>query len=24
MFMTGWIAGNAVKRPAIDPGFVLR
>jgi hypothetical protein len=24
MYMTGWIAGNAVKRPAIDPGFVLR
>jgi hypothetical protein len=24
MYMTGWIAGNAPKRPAIDPGFVLR
>jgi hypothetical protein len=24
MYMTGWIAGNAAKRPAIDPGFVLR
>lgn len=24
MYMTGWIAGNAGKRPAIDEGFVLR
>jgi len=24
MYMTGWIAGNAPKRPAVDPGFVLR
>ena len=24
MYMTGWIAGNAAKRPAIDEGFVLR
>jgi hypothetical protein len=24
MYMTGWIVGNAPKRPAIDPGFVLR
>ncbi len=24
MYMTGWIVGNASKRPAIDPGFVLR
>jgi hypothetical protein len=24
MYMTGWIAGNAAKRPAIDPGFELR
>jgi hypothetical protein len=24
MYMTGWIVGNAAKRPAIDPGFVLR
>ena len=24
MYMTGWIAGNAAKRPAVDPGFVLR
>jgi hypothetical protein len=24
MYMTGWIAGNAAKKPAIDPGFVLR
>ena len=24
MYMTGWIAANAAKRPAIDPGFVLR
>jgi Zn-dependent M28 family amino/carboxypeptidase len=24
MYMTGWIAGNAAQRPAIDPGFVLR
>jgi Zn-dependent M28 family amino/carboxypeptidase len=24
MYMTGWIAGNAATRPAIDPGFVLR
>jgi hypothetical protein len=24
MYMTGWIAGNAAKRPAIDAGFVLR
>jgi len=24
MYMTGWIAANAAKRPAIDEGFVLR
>lgn len=24
MYMTGWIAGNAAKRPAVDPDFVLR
>jgi hypothetical protein len=24
MYMTGWIAGNAARRPAIDQGFVLR
>ncbi len=24
MYMTGWIAANALKRPATDPGFVLR
>jgi len=24
MYMTGWIAGNSAKRPAIDQGFVLR
>lgn len=24
MYMTGWIAGNAAKRPAVDAGFVLR
>jgi hypothetical protein len=24
MYMTGWIAGNVAKRPAIDPGFELR
>jgi len=24
MYMTGWIAGNAAKKPAINPGFVLR
>jgi Zn-dependent M28 family amino/carboxypeptidase len=24
MYMTGWIAGNSAKRPAVDPGFVLR
>jgi hypothetical protein len=24
MYMTGWIAANAAKRPATDPGFVLR
>ena len=24
MYMTGWIAANAAKRPTIDPGFVLR
>lgn len=24
MYMTGWLAANAAKRPAIDPGFVLR
>lgn len=24
MYMTGWLAGNAAVRPAIDPGFVLR
>ena len=24
MYMTGWIAANAPKRPATDPGFVLR
>jgi hypothetical protein len=24
MYMTGWIAGNAARRPAIDEGFVLR
>jgi hypothetical protein len=24
MYMTGWIAANAAKRPAIDSGFVLR
>ena len=23
MYMTGWIAANAAKRPATDPGFVL-
>ena len=23
MFMTGWLAANAAKRPAIDPGFKL-
>lgn len=24
MYMTGWIVGNAAKRPAVDPGFVLK
>ena len=24
MYMTGWLAGNAAMRPALDPGFVLR
>jgi hypothetical protein len=24
MYMTGWIAANAAKRPETDPGFVLR
>ncbi|HET7552722.1 MAG TPA: M28 family peptidase [Gemmatimonadaceae bacterium] len=24
MYMTGWIAGNAAERPAVDSGFVLR
>lgn len=24
MYMTGWIAANAAKRPAVDAGFVLR
>ncbi len=24
MYMTGWLAGNAAVRPAVDPGFVLR
>jgi Zn-dependent M28 family amino/carboxypeptidase len=24
MYMTGWIVGNAPKKPAIDPGFALR
>jgi hypothetical protein len=24
MYMTGWIVGNSPKRPAVDPGFVLR
>ena len=24
MYMTGWIVGNAAKRPGLDPGFVLR
>ena len=24
MYMTGWIAANAARRPAVDPGFVLR
>jgi hypothetical protein len=24
MYMTGWIAANTAKRPALDPGFVLR
>ena len=24
MYMTGWIVGNAAKRPALDEGFVLR
>lgn len=24
MYMTGWIVGNAAKRPAVDAGFVLR
>jgi Peptidase family M28 len=24
MYMTGWIVGNAAKRPAVDEGFVLR
>jgi hypothetical protein len=24
MYMTGWIAGNVPKRPAVDAGFVLR
>ena len=24
MYMTGWLAGNAAQRPAVDPGFVLR
>ncbi|MEP6992693.1 MAG: M28 family peptidase [bacterium] len=24
MYMTGWMAGNAAVRPAVDPGFVLR
>ena len=24
IYMTGWIAGNAAQRPAVDEGFVLR
>ncbi len=24
MYMTGWMVGNAAKRPAVDSGFVLR
>ena len=24
MYMTGWLAGNALQRPGVDPGFVLR
>jgi hypothetical protein len=24
MYMTGWLAGNAAERPAVDPGFRLR
>lgn len=24
MYMTGWIAANTPRRPAVDPGFVLR
>jgi Zn-dependent M28 family amino/carboxypeptidase len=24
MYMTGWLAGNAAKRPALDAGFVLK
>ncbi len=24
MYMTGWIAANAARRPATDPGFILR
>ena len=24
MYMTGWLAGNAAQRPAVDAGFVLR
>jgi hypothetical protein len=24
MYMTGWIVGNAAKRPAVDDGFVLK
>ena len=24
MYMTGWLAGNAAQRPALDAGFVLR
>ena len=24
MYMTGWLVANAPKRPAIDPGFILR
>ena len=24
IYMTGWIVGNSAKRPAVDPGFVLK
>ncbi len=24
MYLTGWMVGNAARRPAVDPGFVLR